>query len=70
MATLTVEASVPNSDIEIDGSFAGSTPSTVSVTPGQHTIVVKKKGYADWSRTMNVSGSGVRVSAEMVVAAK
>ena len=72
MASLTMDSTVPGADIEIDGSFVGSTPSTVSVTPGQHTIAVKKKGYADWSRTMNVSGSGVRVSAEMekLVAAK
>ena len=76
MAGLTVDlatdSGVTGAEIEIDGSFVGSTPSTVSVVPGQHTIVVKKKGYADWSRTMNVAGSGVRVSAEMekVVAAK
>ena len=64
MASLTVESPVSGADIEVDGSFVGSTPSTVSVAPGQHTITVKKKGYADWSRTMNVSGSAVRVSAE------
>ena len=65
MASLTVESPVSGADIEVDGSFVGSTPSTVSVAPGQHTITVKKKGYADWSRTMNVSGSAVRVSAEL-----
>ena len=65
MASLTVESSVSGADIEVDGSFVGSTPSTVSVAPGQHTITVKKNGYTDWSRTMNVSGSAVRVSAEM-----
>jgi hypothetical protein len=36
-------------NIEIDGAFAGNTPSTLTVTPGQHTIAVKKKGYADWT---------------------
>ncbi len=65
-ASLTVESSVTGADIEVDGAFVGSTPSTVSVTPGQHTITVKKKGYTDWSRTMNVSGSAVRLSAELV----
>ena len=65
MASLTVESPVTGADIEVDGSFVGSTPSTVSVTPGQHVIAVKKKGYTDWSRTMNVSGSGVRVSADL-----
>ena len=65
MASLTVESSVAGADIEVDGSFVGSTPSTVSVVPGEHTIVVKKKGYADWSRSMNVSGSGVHLSADL-----
>ena len=67
-ASLTVESSVTGADIEVDGAFVGSTPSTVSVTPGQHTITVKKKGYTDWSRTMNVSGSAVRLSAELAAA--
>jgi hypothetical protein len=62
---LTVDASVAGADIEVDGAFVGNTPSTVSIVPGQHTIVVKKKGYTDWSRTMTVSGSAVHLNAEM-----
>jgi len=65
MANLTIEASVPGADIEVDGEFMGNTPSTISIAPGKHTITVKKKGYADWSRTMNVSGSAVHLNAEM-----
>jgi hypothetical protein len=65
MASLMIEASVPGADIEVDGEFMGNTPSTLSVVPGKHTITVKKKGYADWSRTMNVSGSAVHLNAEM-----
>jgi hypothetical protein len=65
MANITVESSVPGADIEVDGNFVGSTPSTLSVAPGQHTITVKKKGYADWSRSMNVAGSGVHLSADL-----
>lgn len=63
---LTIEASVPNCDIEVDGSFVGSTPSTVNLPPGKHEIVVKKTGYQDWTRTMTVGAGSVRVSAEMV----
>jgi hypothetical protein len=65
VASLTVDANLPGADIEVDGTFMGSTPSTVSLTPGQHTITVKKKGYADWSRSMNVSGSAVHLSADL-----
>ena len=64
-ANLTVESSVTGADISVDGSFVGSTPSTVSVAVGQHTITVTKKGYADWSRTMNVSGSSVHLNADL-----
>lgn len=65
MASLAVESSVPGADIEVDGAFVGNTPSTISVTPGQHTISVKKKGFANWSRTMNVAGGGVKVVADL-----
>ncbi len=65
MASLVVESNVAGADIEVDGAFVGSTPSTVSIVPGPHTIAVKKKGYGEWSRTMNVSGSGVRLNAEL-----
>ncbi len=65
MAGLTVDADVRDCSIEVDGEYVGSTPSTLSVVAGQHTIAVKKKGYADWSRTMAVAGSAVRVVAEM-----
>ena len=65
VASLTVDSSVAGADIEIDGAFVGSTPSTVSIPSGQHTITVKKKGYTDWSRTMNVSGSSVKMNADL-----
>jgi hypothetical protein len=64
-ASLTIESSQPGADIEIDGNFVGSTPSTVSIPAGQHKITVKKKGYAEWVRTMNVSGSAVHLSADL-----
>jgi hypothetical protein len=63
---LTIEASVPNCDIEVDGNFVGSTPSTLNLAPGKHEIVVKKAGYQDWTRSMLVGSGSVRLSAEMV----
>ena len=65
MASLSVESTIPGADIEIDGSFVGSTPSTLSVAPGQHTITVKKKGYQDWTRSMNVAGNSVHLNADL-----
>ncbi len=65
MVAVLVDSTVPGADIEVDGAFVGNTPSTVSVPPGQHTFVVKKKTYADWTRSMNVAASGVRLNAEL-----
>ena len=64
-ASLTVESVPPGADIEIDGAFVGNTPSTVSVAPGSHQIAVKKKGFTDWSKTLNVTGGTVHLSAEL-----
>jgi hypothetical protein len=35
------------------------------VATGSHKIVVKKKGYSDWSKTLNVSGGTVHLNAEL-----
>jgi hypothetical protein len=67
-SALTIDASVANCDIEVDGSFAGSTPSTLNLAPGKHVIVVKKAGYKDWTRSMTVTSGTIRVSADMVAA--
>lgn len=64
-ANLNIESSVPDADIEIDGAFVGNTPSTVAVATGSHQIVVKKKGFTGWSRTLNVTGGTVNLSAEL-----
>jgi len=60
-------ASVPDgADIEIDGSFAGNTPSDLEVPQGERSIVVKKSGYKAWERKMKVvAGSRIHLNAEM-----
>jgi hypothetical protein len=64
-SSITVDASVPNCDIEVDGNFMGNTPSTLNLAPGKHQIAVKKSGYQDWSRSMTVTTGVVHLSAEM-----
>lgn len=60
-------ASVPDgADIEIDGNFAGNTPSDLEVPEGDRFIVVKKPGYKSWERKMKVvAGSSIHLNAEM-----
>jgi len=63
--SVAVESTPPGADIEIDGAFVGNTPSTVNVAPGSHQIAVKKKGYSDWTKTLNVTGGTVHLNAEL-----
>jgi hypothetical protein len=63
--------SVPaGADVELDGNFIGNTPSSIGVSPGDHTISVKKKGYKTWERKIKVSSGKVNVFAELEAADK
>jgi hypothetical protein len=64
-ASLAIDSTPPGADIEIDGAFVGNTPSAVSVAPGSHQIAVKKKGFTDWTKTLNVTGGTVHLNAAL-----
>jgi hypothetical protein len=64
-ASLVIDSTPAGADVEIDGAFVGNTPSTVTVAPGSHQITVKKKGFTDWTKTLNVTGGTVHLSAEL-----
>jgi PEGA domain len=53
-------------DIEVDGSFVGNTPSDIDVLAGDHVILVKKSGFKDWSKNIKVStGSNIHIHPEL-----
>lgn len=64
-ASLAIDSTPAGADVEIDGAFVGNTPSTVTVAPGSHQIVVKKKGFTDWTKTLNVTGGTIHLNAEL-----
>jgi hypothetical protein len=64
-AVLAVNSTPGGAEIEVDGNFVGSTPSSVPVSMGSHNISVKKNGYASWQRTIHVTGGTVNVMAEL-----
>jgi hypothetical protein len=63
-ATLSVDADVAGADIEVDGRFVGSTPTSITLPAGDHKIVVKQ-GAAVWQRTIQVTGGTVSVQANL-----
>jgi len=64
-ASLVIDSAPPGADIEIDGAFVGNTPSTVAVVTGSHQIAIKKKGFTDWTKALNVTGGTVHLNAEL-----
>ena len=64
-AQLDISSTPAGADIEIDGKFVGSTPSSVTVSPGDHDIVVKKSGFVAWERKIAASTGHVNLSAEL-----
>jgi PEGA domain len=65
LSQLTVDASVANCDVELDGAFVGSTPSTVSLASGDHTVRVSKKGYQPYEKKLHISGSKTNLHANL-----
>jgi len=64
-ARLDVNSDPSGADIEIDGNFVGSTPSSLALSSGEHTISIKKSGYKTWERKMKTTGGEVKVNAEL-----
>ena len=64
-ASVVVDSIPAGGDIEIDGAFVGNTPSTINVTVGSHDVVVKKKGFAVWTKKLNVTGGNIHLNAEL-----
>ena len=52
-------------DIEIDGNFVGSTPSSVGIVAGEHTVRLSKSGYRRWERTLKSSTGKIKIAARL-----
>lgn len=58
LANVTVKSRPQGADINVDGKFMGSTPSTIQLSLGGHVVSVEKEGLKPWKRTMTVSAGG------------
>lgn len=59
LTTAVVKSDPPGADVTVDGKYMGSTPSTVRLAPGDHTILLERDGFKPWQRTMTVSPGGI-----------
>ena len=62
---LDISSNPVGADIEIDGNFAGNTPSAIKLEPGEHSVTISKKGFQTWERKMKVTGGSVKVAPEL-----
>jgi hypothetical protein len=67
VTSVSISSTPPGGDIYVDDGFVGNAPSTLNVTAGAHSIVVKKNGFQDWTRQMSFSGGTITLSAELTV---
>ena len=47
-----IKSDPEGAEIMVDGKFVGSTPSTLSLKAGDHTITITKPGHAKWERNI------------------
>ncbi len=59
LATVVVKSTPDGAEITIDSKYVGSTPSTLRLAAGDHTILIEKSGFKSWQRTMAVSPGGI-----------
>ena len=60
--SISVSSAPSGSDIYLDGTYKGTTPTTISdVSPGSHALKLEKYGYAEWLTSVYIT-SGVTES--------
>jgi hypothetical protein len=60
-SSISVKSNPDGAEIEVDGKYVGSTPSTLQLKVGDHKITIRKPGFAVWERTITLSPGGAIV---------
>lgn len=58
-ASVTVQTSVPDVTVEVDGLAVGTTPGPFQIRPGIHRMRLTKEGYATWEKSVKVTDGQV-----------
>jgi hypothetical protein len=64
-ASFAISSNPAGADITIDGNYMGSTPSTIHLKPGEHQVVISRKGYQPWQKDLKVTGGKINISADL-----
>ncbi len=55
MAQLTMRSNIFQDQVTIDDNKYGSTPLTISLKPGNHTVKIERTGFTTWQQEINLS---------------
>ncbi len=58
LSSVAIKSTPDGAEITIDGKFVGTTPSTLQLTQGEHSIIIEKSGFKPWQRTITMSNNG------------
>ena len=58
ISSVVVTSTPDHADITVDGKFLGTTPSTVRIAPGDHSVTIEKAGSKAWQRIMTLTAGG------------
>lgn len=65
-AEFVITSEPQGAEILVNGEFAGSTPTTRTVAPGQYMVEISKQGSRSWLRSVNIKvGDSVALHAEL-----
>jgi hypothetical protein len=64
-AELEITSTPSGAEVQLDGNFVGSTPSTIGVSAGDHVITINKNGYRPWERKLKTSTRKVNLVADL-----
>ncbi len=56
-AILEISSEPKGAEIEIDGAFAGTTPRTKRLNPGEYKIKISRNGYKTWEKKVRVTAN-------------
>ena len=65
-SVVNISSSPTGAEITLDGSFAGNTPSSLNVAPGDHAIVLNLAGYQTWERQIKLKEGTITVSSYLI----
>lgn len=65
LVTIEFTSAPSGAEIELDGGYAGNTPSTEAIGAGEHTIKISKTGYKTWERKIKATAGHINVVAQL-----